>query len=678
MPPAPSTTLAVIGGSGFIGRAVVAEARRRQIPVRAVRAPRLRTPAPPSLDAAPPSLAPAVVASLANELRGCDVVVNAAGVSDAGSAAGEELYGANALLPLVAAEAAAAAGAARFVHLSSAAVQGRSPLDETPRLSPFSPYSSSKALAERWLTEREGPELVVVRPTSVHGPERPVTRTVARLAAGRLSSIAGRPRPTQQTRVETVAGAVVDVATHQGAVPRIVLTPDEGLTTDSYLRLIGGRAPVRVPAAAGRLAVGALRVLGRRSARAAAYARRLEVLWFGQARVPGWLDGRGATGADTSAWRALGAAARGESADRLLFGVTSGVSAPGFFRGQFRHLATEGWDVYLTCADEGGPEAFARSEGATYLPLRVKRNPSPLSDLRSLVELYRIVRRVRPAVCVWGSPKLGTLGPLVSRVLGVPSVYVIHGLRLETATGPLRTVLTVTERLACACATRVVAVGHQLRARAVELGLVRPEKVTVIRNGSANGVSQPASDGAPGDSRRTVGYVGRVTPDKGLEDLVAAWPSVRRAHGDAELVVAGAVESDPRSVALAERLAELDGARLLGHVTDLAQTYRQMGLLVLPSYREGLPNVVLEAASHGVPAVTTTATGAGEPVIDGTTGVVVPMRAPDALADALVTLLHDPARLEEMGRAAHRHVLTTYAQEKLWDAWSATLRSVLR
>lgn len=285
---------AVVGGSGFVGSAVVAALTAAGHRVRSVPAPRLHTHSETAQGlVADASAALDATAALTEALIGVDLVVNAAGVADAATDSTALVFGANAMLPRVVREASLNAGSRRFVHVSSAGVQGRTPLlDETDAVAPFSLYTRSKALGESVLYDC--PETLIFRPTSVHGPDRSISRSLVKLARSPLASVAGTgDRPTPQVLVENVGSAVAFVATYGGEVPSVVLQPWEGLTTASLIEVLGGRPPRRVPAKVARWILTAME--GSRSARVAANVRRLEMLWFGQAQVDGWLT--------TTTWR---------------------------------------------------------------------------------------------------------------------------------------------------------------------------------------------------------------------------------------------------------------------------------------------------------------------------------------------------------------------------------------
>ncbi|MBD8044283.1 NAD-dependent epimerase/dehydratase family protein [Arthrobacter sp. Sa2BUA2] len=301
-PPAGSSqdqVWAVLGASGFIGSALATALDRAGITVRHLKAPRISAR---STDAAG-LLAEA--AELADQLRdltgaltGADVVVNAAGLATPSGADSPELRGANALLPVLVANAADAAGVRRFVHLSSASVQGHRPvLDESLQVEPFSAYSRSKALGEQALGARAGGRcsVVIIRATSVQGPARATTANLMKIAASPLASVAGRgDSPSPVSSVDALASFVLTVGAQPDGVPALVLQPWEGATAAGVLEAAGGRPPLRLP---GWFCRGSLKagyaVSSLLGERLHGSLRRVEMMWFGQRQEPGWAEATG-------------------------------------------------------------------------------------------------------------------------------------------------------------------------------------------------------------------------------------------------------------------------------------------------------------------------------------------------------------------------------------------------
>ena len=299
-PPQTAPHWFVFGAGGFVGHGIATELSARRLPYSEAHAERLATSArTPEAVLEAADAREDLVARVAAGIVPGSLVVNAAGLASPDAAEDDVLYGANALWPAVLALACARSGAARLVHLSSAAVQGERPvLDETWETSPFSPYSRSKALGEaalRLLAPRlPAGLLTVLRATSVQGAGRRTTASLARVASSPLASVAGAgDAPSPVSSLAALAQFAVDVA--EARPDRLlVLQPWEGMTVRGVLEAAGGRAPLRLPAPLCRGAVAAGYALSRLAGgRLQGAVRRAEVMWFGQAQAPGWAEEAG-------------------------------------------------------------------------------------------------------------------------------------------------------------------------------------------------------------------------------------------------------------------------------------------------------------------------------------------------------------------------------------------------
>lgn len=277
--------IAVVGGSGFVGRRIVRHLSNIADVVEVV-APRLTS------EATSVCAIHQEAAGLDFALPSADVVVNAAGLATPGGSARSALTGANALLPVTLAQSADRHGA-RLVHLSTAAVQGRAHvLDCEATYAPETPYARSKALGEMALMAMGLQRLTIHRATSVHGAGRATTVALARAARHPAVMVAAPgDDPSPQVHVESVARAIAAIVMSESA-PMVTLQPSEGITTSGIIRILGGREPRLVPRVAARIAVERAYDLSRLGshARLRAQARRLEMLLFGQGQAPGWLE----------------------------------------------------------------------------------------------------------------------------------------------------------------------------------------------------------------------------------------------------------------------------------------------------------------------------------------------------------------------------------------------------
>jgi len=312
------------------------------------------------------------------------------------------------------------------------------------------------------------------------------------------------------------------------------------------------------------------------------------------------------------------------------------------------------------------------------------RAMTPLADARALWQLCRLLRGVAPDLVQAGTPKGGFLGTVAAFLTGVPvRIYHMHGIRGMTAQGWRRRVLMATERVACRLSTQVLCVSASTRQTAIEERLCSPAKIVVLGAGSCNGVEalrrfDPARHdvGARAALRAqlgispqapVVGFVGRVVREKGIVELTEAWAALVRQFPDARLLIVGPLEEgDPVPGAVVARLRADPQVTFIDAVPDPAPYYAIMDVLALPTYREGLPNVPLEAAAMQVPVVATRVPGCVDAVVDGETGTLVPAGQVAPLAEAIAAYLRDPALRARHGAAGRARVLRDFVPEDLW------------
>lgn len=376
----------------------------------------------------------------------------------------------------------------------------------------------------------------------------------------------------------------------------------------------------------------------------------------------------------------------------ILYTTTTAIATLAFFSEQLGHLRREGWKVHVVTPSQPADQVqrALNNSGATHHALEFAREISPRHDLRSLLQMIRIVAQVRPDVINFSTPKAGLLGGLAGVLLRVPlRVYFIHGLRSETAaTGKLallRPVLLQMERLTCWCAHEVLCVSPSNREEAIKLGMVPAHKIRVLGAGSPAGIpfnryAHPEAQAVaaareelklpPGTP--VVGFVARMAPQKGIEELLLAWPHVREKVPEARLLLVGTPDpANPLSQA-AQQAFEAATRQGLVQVTfeaDMSRLYPLMTVHTLPSRHEGLGMVVLEAAAAGVTSVITDASGVRDAGVANLTCLQVPAGDVQALAEALVRLLTSPDLREQLGLQGREWVREHFSQEQLWALW---------
>jgi len=372
----------------------------------------------------------------------------------------------------------------------------------------------------------------------------------------------------------------------------------------------------------------------------------------------------------------------------IVVGITHSQSCL-LLTGRLRALREAGFHVTLVASPGEMLSRMAESEGVTPIAIPIERGIAPFADLVSLARLCWLLYCLRPDMTEFSTPKAGFLGTLAAFLTRVPQrVYMLRGLKLETASGFKRMVLVAAERLAAGCAHVVLCNSASLRLQAIALGVASAGKLQLLGEGSSNGVDMERF--CPGDSdvrerlglpldAAVVGFVGRLTRDKGLPELIEAFDTILAAEPAAHLLLVGWFDAaeDALDGKLRAHVANHPRIHFTGFVEGTAPYYRAMDLMVLPTWREGFPNAVLEAAATGIPVVTTISTGSRDSVVPEVTGLLIPPGYPEAIAEAVLKLLRNPERRMKMGKAARAWVLKHYVDERVLGLTVAYYKSLL-
>lgn len=371
---------------------------------------------------------------------------------------------------------------------------------------------------------------------------------------------------------------------------------------------------------------------------------------------------------------------------KLMYIVTVPNTARAFLRGQIEAMKEAGFDVSVVSSPTPLLQEVSLNHGIEVFGVPMAREIKPFQDVRALWQLVKLLREQKPDIINAGTPKAGLLGMVAAWLARVPiRIYQLRGLRLETTSGPKRLALGITERITSRCAHKIVCNSESLRKRYLDLNLAPASKLIVLGHGSSNGINPERFLPNPTllaeaeqlrhqldipDNAHILGYVGRFTKDKGIVELIEAYVRVSQVYPETYLLLTGKFEDgDPVPATTREQILSDGRIRLTGYVNDTAAYYQMMDLLIFPSYREGLPNVPLEAAMAGIPTVGFNATGVVDAVKHGETGLLAPLYDSDALTEAVLKLLNDPELRDHLGKKAQQWVLAHFNQVDVWQRW---------
>lgn len=343
----------------------------------------------------------------------------------------------------------------------------------------------------------------------------------------------------------------------------------------------------------------------------------------------------------------------------------------------------QGYEVITASADGSEVEELKRREGVPHFTIDFTRTLSPFRDLKALFQLIRLIRSEKPDIVHTHTPKAGLLGMMAAKFCGVSvRMHTVAGMPLMEASGMLKHILTVTESITYACAHYVYPNSYQLKSWMDSHFKKYASKFRIIREGSSNGIntdyfSTTTVDNAevqsvlkqysiPSEASVFV-FVGRIVEDKGIHELVEAFVAM---ESNAYLLLVGPFEDErePVSKEIKTIIEEHPQIVHLGFQEDIRPFLATADIFVFPSYREGFPNVVLQAAAMELPCIVSDINGSNEIIEQEVNGLIVPVKDTEKLQAAMEQLQNDTDKRRLLASNARPSVLEKYDQNELWLA----------
>ena len=352
------------------------------------------------------------------------------------------------------------------------------------------------------------------------------------------------------------------------------------------------------------------------------------------------------------------------------------------------------YQVIAVSSNKERMEHMAVNEEINTYSVNLTRKITPLQDLKALWQLYKIFKKESPYIVHTHTPKAGTIGMLAAKLAGVPHrLHTVAGLPLLEVAGKKRKLLDVVEKLTYTCASKVYPNSFGLKEIIKDLKFARTSKLKVIEKGSSNGIdtnhfsSDQVSNELKRELKKELGikeldfvfvFVGRVVGDKGVNEILKAFDELCRKKSNVKLILVGGREDelDPISEESHAILNSNISVLPVGFKKDVRPFFSIANALVFPSYREGFPNVVLQAGSMGITSIVSDINGCNEIIQDGINGKIVPPKNSESLLKIMTEFIENMEEVEKMGKNARPIIVSNYARNRIWKALLTEYKSL--
>ena len=356
---------------------------------------------------------------------------------------------------------------------------------------------------------------------------------------------------------------------------------------------------------------------------------------------------------------------------KIIRATTVPTSLETFCKDMLREL-NQRYEIVAVSSPLPELEVVATREGVRTIAVKMERRISLKRDIVSLWQMYKVMRRERPWMVHSMTPKAGLMCMVAAWLARVPRrVHTFTGLVWPTATGLNRMILKTTDRILCACATHIIPEGNGVKNDLIN-GKITRKPMKVLANGNVRGIeldhyrrtTEVEEEAAKirKEGVLTFVFIGRLVRDKGIHELVEAFVRLNKENPHTRLVLVGRTEAelDPLNEETQHIIDTHNAIEAVGSQNDVRPWLAASDVLAFPSYREGFPNVVIEAGAMGLPSIVTNINGCNEIIRPGENGVIIPPRDADALYEAMKDLCEDDEKRVYLTKNARESVASRF------------------
>lgn len=350
---------------------------------------------------------------------------------------------------------------------------------------------------------------------------------------------------------------------------------------------------------------------------------------------------------------------------KILRATTVGMSLNIFCKELLSELKEEGYEIVALSSPDSDLKELGEREGVRTIGVQMERRVNPWKDFISLMKLIRVMRKEKPDMVHSMTPKAGLLCMIAAWLVGVPvRLHTFTGLVWPTASGLSRRILILTDKITCACATHIIPEGDGVKRDLQRCITSKPMEVLGYGNIRGVNLNYWRKTAERQEGPLTFIFVGRIVREKGMNELVEAFVKLNQEYPKTRLLLVGPYENDldPVSSKTKNLIETCPSIEAVGSQKDVRPFYEQSDVLVFPSYREGFPNVVIEAGAMELPSIVTDINGSREIIAHGENGVIVPPQDEHALWEALKWMVEHPMERKSMAEKARPMVANRYEE----------------
>lgn len=364
-------------------------------------------------------------------------------------------------------------------------------------------------------------------------------------------------------------------------------------------------------------------------------------------------------------------------------------SMESFMKGQLRFLS-DYYDVIAVSSPGEKLNIIRERENVKTIALPMERRISLWKDLVSLIRMILLFAKEKPYIVHSITPKAGLISMLAGWIVRVPvRMHTFTGLVFPTATGKMQKLLIAMDRITCFCATHINPEGIGVK-RDLERFHVTKKPMFIIANGNVGGIDLIHFDRTSAVEEGAIHYqvagcftfcfVGRMVRDKGINELIHVFIRLYQENTKIRLLLVGSFEKDldPVLPEVEEQILHHPGISFVGWQSDVRPFLAASNAFVFPSYREGFPNVVMQAGAMGLASIVTDINGCNEIIVDGKSGVIIPSKDEEALYLAMKDFVAHPEKVKQMAANARPMIASRYEQKMVREALLEEYRRVCK